>query len=355
MSQDSAAQVLETISAPTHTFVPTRTATSTLTPFPESTATPGHPAVIQLANGGCARFALIIDRQRAEGRSIATAFWSQDEGQIIYALASEADSLDLDWYAYDPQQGTSSTMQVEPPHQRSYETVYRPYPFGAVSPTGRYVLEYVDTSPPTPTPAGSGPRERRFDLWLLDTRTQERALILENQLGFPYDVQWSADGSHFLVSTGGEGTSRHYVVQRGQEPSYHLGQEGDVLLSPDGQWVAIGDPYGPIGLQIIDTESDLVHKLEVNANELSWTSDSRHIFFLSPVDYVDVGDLWKFHLESQVQELVLPGKDIEQLSFCYELTCNYTFSTSLDRALFWTTTGAWLVSLHDKNAVDECK
>jgi len=307
------------------------------TPRPLSTST---PFLVDYS------FAQIRGPSETDGRSVLTAFWSQDGSLIYYALE---DYGIPPWFALDISDGNSAKERQLPSAPPILNVpklpqwgIYDEYQ-GFISPSGRYRMRVVSK--------GDKTRKDNETLFIFDTIRQVNYKVVEmDDITLKGGAYWSKQEDKVILGVGPEYGTGIYIYDL-TRPG--LIETGNILAfqeiyewapSPDLKYIALLEGPGNFRIVSLEDKSAIFFPGDRQFQNLRWSGDSNKVYFFygNPRDYD-----FNFQFLGSYDVSTKTSEEIIELSRLNEFIKNCSFDVSPDgkQIVFWRSGDIWLFSL----------
>lgn len=325
---------------PTVSPTPTRTATVTRSPSPTPSATLTLPSNVSGWN---------LVRQPGEpARRVGGVWWSQDGGELLYALAPPASGYLLEWWSYDVNSRSSARLrspnfsfaQAWEKAQVGYPRAVDPFSelLGYVSPEGTKLIypnagfSGVFTNPNYIYVIYPDGQSRQRILGPTYRGTVERAVWIDFETRVLFDYHYQDRAVIYLADLV-SGRTKTLVELTNNQSEWSVSPDEEYLLVPQ------------------DGRSQLLPLKEKQALSLltpggmarpTWSADSTIIYFWAG----DENRILSFDLADQMVRPFIVRRDLEPfspISPVYGMP--FTVSPNGNSIAFWQENWIWIVAL----------
>ena len=331
--------------------IPTTTQTP-LPPFPTRIASPTEtnissptPLALQTPTSVAFSFSRIWTVPENETGVVLTAFWSQDNSLIYYALVKDDLQIRL-WSSLE----ISDRNNIKEKHFISAPPIIYPPKFptggiyeqyrGLVSPSGRYRFRIVSQ--------GDVTRQDNETLFIFDTVQQRNLKVLERPDMDFRGAFWATSEGKVIFGIGPETGTDIFLYDLTKQqlilPDDLIGYRDPILAewvpSPDGKYIAIIDSSYHLRIFSLEGRSSKIIPGYLFEN-IRWAGNSKKLYF--------------FYGNEEAHQFLgfydIPGqtlRNVLELSRLSESIYFPFFDVSPDgnQIIFWRNEGIWLLSLH---------
>jgi hypothetical protein len=306
-----------------------------------STITPqSSPTILATETQLPVKFLISQIRKPADtdGRQILTAFWSEDDSKVYYALVNEIPDP-AQWFAITLD-GDGSVQEDKklPSHPKIIHTpliqiggIYSEYQ-GQVSPTGRYHFKIIGAND--------------YSLYLIDTVKKSKVKLLEtNDMNFR-NAFWTPDEKIVAFAIGPEFGTEKYLYNVGERKLITfeelIGFDDPSIfqwsLSPDGKNILMANDER---LMIFPLENGKEIKIDGAFGNVRWSGNGERIYFYRGTRWDNLDTIGYFDLATKSMGNIAKIPVLENLggSGAFDVSQEGT------RLVFWDDRDLWLLTL----------